>query len=192
MRLCTYIVKKDTGLAPNPFWGYCTLAVCTPNHMGIRAKPGDWFAGFTPKQQGNKLLYTVEVSEVMPFDQYAVDPRFDNKKPVINGPWKRRCGDNMYYQDEQGKWQQRPNVFHNTPEQKKQDLRHPTVFIGERFYYFGENAIQTPPQFDDLIWPRQGCKCSHEPELVADFLDWLQAKFQPGIHGEPFDRPVKS
>ena len=31
-----YIAVLDTGLAPNPFWGYCTLAVCTPNHMGIR------------------------------------------------------------------------------------------------------------------------------------------------------------
>ena len=35
-RLCSYVVRHDKGLAPNPFWGYCTLAVCTPNHAGVR------------------------------------------------------------------------------------------------------------------------------------------------------------
>ena len=30
----------DTGFAPNPFWGYCTLAVCTPNHMGVQTSEG--------------------------------------------------------------------------------------------------------------------------------------------------------
>ena len=25
--LCTYVLTSDTGLAPNPYWGWCTLAV---------------------------------------------------------------------------------------------------------------------------------------------------------------------
>jgi hypothetical protein len=33
-KLRSYIVRVDTGLAPNPFWGFCTLALCTPNHQG--------------------------------------------------------------------------------------------------------------------------------------------------------------
>src|SRR3569833_2727055 len=41
MKLCSYIVREDTGLAPNPFWGTCTLAVCTPNHQGSRIGVGD-------------------------------------------------------------------------------------------------------------------------------------------------------
>lgn len=189
MRLYSYIVKRDVGLAPNPFWDYCTLAVCTPNHMGIRAKAGDWFAGITSRQRGNKLLYAMKVSEVIPFEEYATDPRFESKKPIMNGPWKQRCGDNLYYRDERGYWKQRPNPYHDTPEFRKKDLRHPSTFVGEHFYYFGENAIQLPAIFEDLIWPRQGCKGSHEPNLVARFLAWLQGEYQPGIHGEPFDRP---
>ena len=27
MRLCSYVVKHDVGLAPNPLWEYWTLAV---------------------------------------------------------------------------------------------------------------------------------------------------------------------
>jgi hypothetical protein len=48
--LYSYIVRQDTGLAPNPFWGWCTLAVCTPNHQGSKAKRGDWVAGFLSKE----------------------------------------------------------------------------------------------------------------------------------------------
>ncbi len=53
------VLKTKKALAPNPFWDYCTLAVCTPNHMGIRAEPGDWFLGTTTSERGNKLLYAM-------------------------------------------------------------------------------------------------------------------------------------
>jgi hypothetical protein len=62
-QLYTYVVKNDTGLAPNPFLGWCTLAVCTPNHQGSKVEPGGWIAGFLDKQHGHKFLYAMEVSE---------------------------------------------------------------------------------------------------------------------------------
>jgi hypothetical protein len=156
--------------------------------MGIKAKPEDWFLGVTPQERGDKIVYAMEVAEVISFEEYDSDPRFDAKKPVMNAPWKQRCGDNLYYRDEEGKWQQRPNPFHDTPRNRKQDLRHPSVFISEHFYYFGENAVRMPLMFADLIWRRQGCKCSHEREVVAGFVNWLQDNFRPGIHGDPWDK----
>ena len=30
MKIYSYIVKRDYGFAPNPFYGYCTLATCKP------------------------------------------------------------------------------------------------------------------------------------------------------------------
>ena len=30
MRLFTYVIVSDSGFAPNPYWGYCTLATCKP------------------------------------------------------------------------------------------------------------------------------------------------------------------
>jgi hypothetical protein len=62
-KLYTYIVKIDSGLAPNPFGGWCTLAVCTPNHQGSAVKPGDWIAGFSPKEAGYQFIYAMRVDE---------------------------------------------------------------------------------------------------------------------------------
>ena len=190
MRLCSYVVRVDAGLAPNPFWGYCTLAVCTPNHMGIRVQKGDWFMGTQPISKGAKLIYAMEVSKILSFDTYYHDPRFERKKPKIKGPWKELRGDNMYYRDDQGKWQQHPTWNHPGEEQKMQDLKHPYVFISEHFYYFGENAIEIPVEYAALIRKRQGCKCSHAPELVRGFLSWLVQTQTPGVHGDPIDQPV--
>jgi hypothetical protein len=69
-RLFTYIVRHDTGLAPNPFWGACTLAVCTPNHQGSRVGCGDWITGFLPKARGHRLLYAVAVDEILSLNDF--------------------------------------------------------------------------------------------------------------------------
>jgi len=187
MRLCSYIVKTDKGLAPNPFWGYCTLAVCTPNHMGILAEPGDWFLGTTTSERGNKLLYAMEVLERLHFDDYFKDPRFNKKKPVINGTWRQICGDNIYYIDETGNWKQQESPYHNSQSDLEKDTEHPYVFISKQFYYFGTKALKIPEEYNDLIWERQGIKCNHDPECVKGFIDWLKTNYKPGIHGEPID-----
>ena len=68
-----------------------------------------------------------------------------------------------------------------------QDLQHPSAFIAEHYYYFGSNAVEIPTDYTTLIWKRQGVKCSHDPQTVTAFLDWLQCIFRPGIHGRPAD-----
>src|ERR1035437_4186815 len=44
-KVCFYIMRVDTGFAPNPFHGVCTLAACTPNHQHARLFKGDLIAG---------------------------------------------------------------------------------------------------------------------------------------------------
>ena len=192
MRLCSYIVKTDKGLAPNPFWGYCTLAVCTPNHMGICAEPGDWFLGTTTSERGNKLLYAMDVFERLHFDTYFKDPRFEKKKPVVDGTWRQQCGDNMYFKDSAGNWKQHPSLFHRDKEEIRKDLENPYVFISKKFYYFGNNAPEIPTEFHSLIWKRQGCKCDHNSNIVKSFIKWLKNNFQSGRNGEPIDRERKA
>jgi hypothetical protein len=187
-RLCSYIVPHDKGLAPNPFWGFCTLALCTPNHIGIKAESGDWFVGFSPIARQNKLIYAMEVSEVLNFDQYYHDQRFQKKRPNIKGNWRERCGDNIYFKNGDSVWEQHPTIYHHGEKKKQQDLQHPYVFIGENFYYFGENAIKLPIRFRELIIERQGVKCNHDRDVVVEFLTWLEDKFEAGIHGLPIDR----
>jgi hypothetical protein len=185
MKLYSYIVKFDRGLAPNPFWGYCTLAVCTPNHMGIKAKKDDWFVGFSPKDVGNKLVYAMQVSETLNFSDYYNDIRFQNKKPKMNGNWKERCGDNFYMFDPMGNWLQDPNPFHQDEKNSVKDTKYPLVFISEIFYYFGEKSVQIPEEFRALILDRQGCKCSFDEKITQRFLFWLKQNYQPGVHGDP-------
>ena len=36
MKLLKYVMTSDKGLAPNPYFGVCSLALCTPNHMNAR------------------------------------------------------------------------------------------------------------------------------------------------------------
>ena len=40
-RIYSYVVRYDSGFAPNPFYGYCTLATCKPD---IRGR-GGWRLG---------------------------------------------------------------------------------------------------------------------------------------------------
>ena len=112
MKICTYTVKADKGFAPNPFYRYCTLAACTPNHMNARLNIGDYIAGFFTDQVEPYLLYWMRIDEVFDYDTYFREPRFRKKKPNLQGTWISRCGDNIYYRDKQGSWKQTPTHYH--------------------------------------------------------------------------------
>lgn len=192
MKVYSYVVRCDTGFAPNPFWGYCTLAACTPNHMGICPQIGDWIVGTESIVKGSKLIYAMQVNLVTSFDHYYNDRRFLKKIPVLSSKdWRQHCGDNIYYKSQLGKWQQRASSFHNKKKNKRQDLKHPYVFISKHFYYFGCNAENIPSKYKTLIWKRQGVKCKHSPRVTRGFLTWLRTNFRKGIHGKPRDSKYK-
>ena len=188
MKLCSYIVREDTGLAPNPFWGPCTLAVCTPNHQGSRLEVGDWIAGFLAKDRGYRFLYAMEISESLDLDEYHRDLRFEQKKPNLRGTWKERCGDNFYSRGSDGQWIQHRNRFHLDEGLKRQDTKHARVFVGHRFWYRGRSAAATPEQYAPLIGGR-GARVNHAPELVSDFCAWVEREFEPGAADVPNDNP---
>jgi len=96
MTLYSYIVTHDTGFSPNPFWGYCTLAACKPA-IRRKASVGDWIVGLSPKADGNKLIYAMQVEEILSYDNYYRDGRFAAKIPDYNkGKVVYKCGDNIY------------------------------------------------------------------------------------------------
>jgi hypothetical protein len=189
MRLCSYVVTHDTGFVPNPFWGFCTCAACTPNHKGLRLEPGDWLLGNSSADRGaeRQLIYAMRLSEpAMDFDEYYRDPRFRSKK-ARDKSWKGRCGDNIYYRDDTQRWKQARAFHHTTPEDKKRDTRYPRVFISDYFFYFGENAPVLDKQFASLVRIGRGCEY-HYDETVLAFVKWLERRYRPGLHGLPRDR----
>lgn len=103
MRVFSYIVRYDYGFAPNPFEGYCTVATCKPQIRGA-AKVGDWIlgTGSTDKSLTGKLVYVMQVGEVLTFDEYWKDPRFVRKVPTDGAAVKRAYGDNIYHHGDDG------------------------------------------------------------------------------------------
>ena len=85
VRLCTYLITHDSGLAPNPCHGWCTASVCTPNRQSAQLAAGDWLAGFLPKNRGHKLVYLLQIDERIHLNDYFNDSRFQAKKPDLRG-----------------------------------------------------------------------------------------------------------
>lgn len=184
-KLYTYVMRHDTGLAPNPFWKCCTLAVCTPNHQGSRAVPGNFIAGFRDKASAYKMVYLMEISERIHMNEYYLDKRFARKKPIIDGTRRQQCGDNFYSQDKNDEWIQHPNLHHGVDMLEK-DTKHPFVFVARRFWYFGRDAVEIPHEVLRLAGGR-GARCNHPIGLADQFIDWVKANYSMGLHALPRD-----
>lgn len=97
MKLLKYVMTSDTGLAPNPYFDICSLALCTPNHMKARLQPGDWVLGHSCKATGNRLIYAMRLTKVIDMNQYFRE--YPQKRPVLDGKPEQTCGDNLYFRN---------------------------------------------------------------------------------------------
>lgn len=191
--LFAYVVVRDFGFAPNPFHGACTLATCKPE-IRSAAKQGDWVAGIgsVTKGYGGRLVYAMQVSEALTFNEYWADERFLKKHPYLSGSKKFQYGDNIYHCGAHGGWVQEDshhsldggeeNVLNS-----ERDLSADKVLVGSHYYYFGRDAPEVPEQFADIRKARRGHICHLPPQEVAGFLTWLQREHAPGCHGLPID-----
>lgn len=196
MRLFSYIVRRDFGFAPNPFYGVCTLATCKPDIRGTAAV-GDWVigtGGAAYKLQGH-LIFAMQVSETLSFDGYWSESRFACKRPILNGSLKQVYGDNIYHHDGEtwvqidshhsleGGIQNESNV--------RRDTKYDRVLLATRFVYFGATAPEIPedlrngcPTGKDLCCSRQERKI-FTAELPIKFETWLEAEDKWGLQGWP-------
>lgn len=200
-RIHSYVVRYDSGFAPNPFYGYCTLATCKPS-IRRSASVGDWVVGSGSNdrtvRRGGHLVYAMRVTDTLTFDEYGVDPRFGPKKPFRNGSRKQSCGDNIYFRNElEAHWQQRDS-FHSlpdgslNPDHVRRDTGVNRVLISDDFVYFGGEG----PEFPDDLKDQQGrplCKKGiglttfDDPLLVAGLEQWVRSLGATGYQGAPFE-----
>jgi len=189
-KACFYVMTVDTGFAPNPFHGVCTLAACTPNHCKAGLESGDLIAGCFRSKGVSKVVYVMEVNEVLDLNDYWRDSRFACKKPSKNGTPEEQAGDNIYYKDRSSNWHQdcKAGYHRDNSHVFKQDTESNRVFIGKRFVYFGGNAVDLPDDFDDCLPRGQGIKyLKDDPKGFAAFSIWAFDRPKLGRLGMPRD-----
>jgi hypothetical protein len=113
----SYVVARDFGFAPNPFFGVCTLATCKPE-IRRTCRLGDWVLGIGSASYdlAHHLVYAMEAGEAVSFDQYWAGPRFRQKRPELHGSLRRAFGDNIYHHDKGRKAWVQLNSHHSLPD----------------------------------------------------------------------------
>ena len=166
----SYIITRDFGFAPNPFHGVLTLATCKPS-IRKSAKVGDYLMGNSPKATGNKLIYMAKVDEIITFDQYWNDPRFQCKKPTMNGSFKTLYGDNIYHHDGED-WVQADshhsleNGLVNHSNLDRDTGKTDKVLICNEFFYLGQSMIDISEQFPLCIKKGRGHRTVPEDDCI--------------------------
>lgn len=195
-----YKLTHDSGFAPNPFHGVLTLATCRPPVRRCR-QPGDWVAGFasqelvaTARERGVQipfmgLVYLARVTESIPLSSYFDDRRFARKKPKKGSPHEiERAGDNIYFLDDHGEYQQLPNN-HHAPEDKAHDLTGVNALICSDFWYLGRRCF-VPAGGWSTVLGEQEIASARLFKLPADFVQTMLRHFaandiKPGINADP-------
>ncbi len=197
--LFSYIVRYDSGFAPNPFHGYCTLATCKPT-IRDNAKIGDWIVGTGSNAQGIRrgghLVYAMKVSEILSTREYWYDPRFDKKKPNLFHNWVTASGDNIYEPIGHRCWRQL-NSYHSHEDGSCRDdhIRRDTgverILISDDYVYFGGEGPQLPESFlsrgdFEMIWLHRNHRRIRCEIIITAFENWINS-LNKGFQGKPWD-----
>ncbi len=151
-KVAVYRLTVDHGLAPNPFHGVCTLAVCTPNHKRSNLNTGDIIIGVTGDRiikehslEDVRIIYCMQVEEVLDLDTYFHHPAYQDKKPNLARGGIYEKGDNFYFRDGNGCLvHSRETDEHCGEGIESQDAYGDRVFISKNYLYFGRSAIHIP------------------------------------------------
>ena len=192
MRLFSYVLRYDTGSAPNPFRGMCTLAICKPRIRRV-AEPGDWVAGVGSvnvrgRDLSGHLIYAMKVEESISLADYdrRAEQEWPHRIPKYHGPdLSERLGDCIYGFPDGGDVVQREGV--HGEENKARDLSGRNVLISRHFYYFGREAIRIPDSLQGICPKTQGHRSTANNPFANQFEEWItSSEYVVGnVHGWP-------
>ena len=145
------------------------------------------------------LVFVMRVAEILSFDEYWADPRFQRKKPNLRGSKKQAFGDNVYHRaSARASWKQEDS-HHSfadgqpNPANIANDTQSPRVLIGTEYAYWGGQGPQVPPRFRDFdgydLCAGRGHRNRFPPEFVAAFMTWFKSLGEQGRIGVPLDWP---
>jgi Nucleotide modification associated domain 2 len=200
MKLHSYVVARDYGFAPNPFFCVCTLATCKPKIRGAAAI-GDWVMGTGSRQRNrhNHIVYAMRVTEALSFERYWNDPRFQKKKPNLRGSKKQAFGDNIYFRDATGRRWCQADSHHSLPDGSpnptnvNSDTGTNRVLLSNDFVYWGGSGPVLAKQFlnfgpyHESVCAGRGHRNHFPTQLVEEVITWIRSFNQSGYCGEPLD-----
>ena len=204
MNCFRYKIEHDWGFAPNPFHGTLSLATCKADIRGCKnLEIGDWVVGFGSKAMNNlgMLVYAMKVEEILTFDQYYEDPRFQCKKPVKTGSLVQMYGDNVYHTDKsanpirqyiQDECAHSHDDWSFYQDHYDRDTKCDKVLLSRNFYYFGDHYIEIPEEFSYIKLNPENMRgnmyyrdLEGENAKITAFTEWLDKNYGKGIHGDP-------
>ncbi|MBZ9790498.1 hypothetical protein K9B32_10235 [Rhizobium sp. 3T7] len=199
MSIYSYVVRYDSGFAPNPFYGICSLATCV-RLIREHANIGDWIVGCGSAERtvnrGGHIVFAMRVTETLTFEQYNADPRFERKKPIRNGSRKQSAGDNIYF-PAAGGWSQRDS-FHSKPDgtpnpkHVANDTSVDRVLLSDDYVYFGGEGPEFPANLHD-DGGRHICKAGigrskfDDVAMENKLTGWLDSVSPRGVQGSPLE-----
>lgn len=197
MRLFSYVVARDYGFAPNPFYGGCTLATCKPTIRRV-ASVGDWIVGTGSSlmDRNGFLVYVMRVTETMTFNEYWDDVRFLRKRPNLRGSKKMAFGDNIYFRNASGRWHQQDS--HHSYEDGsanayniQRDTKTNRILLSTDFAYWGGSGPEISRQFRNYdgfdICAKRNHKSRFPEALITEFISWFRDLNAEGFLGVPLD-----
>ncbi len=197
-RAFIYVVDRDFGFAPNPYHGICTLATCKPVIRKV-SNIGDWVVGMGGSRLNatGKCIFAMQVTNKITFNEYWIDPIYNDKKPIRNGSKRMVVGDNIYFLDqENATWSQADSHHSNNDgsiniSNLKNDTQTNCVLVSNKFYYFGSRAPQIPQEILNNIGYKNGRSHRNYPlDQCINLMIWLDETFSLSrnmVLAKPFD-----
>ncbi|KAA4671636.1 hypothetical protein F3B42_14435 [Bacteroides ovatus] len=186
-QIYSYVLRYDDGVAPNPYGGVCTLAICKPV-IRKKAQVGDWVIGTGSFELGlgDTLVYAMKITEVLSFKEYDIlcRSKLHIKIPQINSDdIIERRGDCIYDYSKGDSPIQRAGA-HNMCDSER-DLSGINVLLSTHFYYFGDSAIFLPTKFLNFRKKGRGHRIIKDQNLVDEFEEWINSYELNRLFGEP-------
>jgi len=194
-KVYSYVVEHDQGFAPNPFHKVCSVANCKPITRRV-AQVGDILLGFggAKRHFSDRLVFWMKVDEIITFDEYWIDPRFEAKKPRLGGSSMQFFGDNIYHTDEATGGIIQENSFHSERDGSlsKANLNTDTgitnkVLLGRDYAYFGRKARLLPEHLACFIKRGRNHGVVTCGDKIAALEKWFEENPERGILGRPIE-----
>ena len=179
MKIFTYKLTNDSGCAPNPHFGFCSLAICKPQ-IREQADVGDIIIGFGSRTLGsqNKIIYIMRVTNKMSYQEYFEFCQEHYPKKISHGDCIYHKIDDEYVQI--------ANIHHNT-DCISHDLKSEYVLISNDFRYFGKKAIDVPDELASIIPECRNYKSKSNRDYrfeVKSFFNMNKRKYKKELVGK--------